>query len=501
MNYGLGQVSEISLKKQLAKSNYCPFRIELARRDFWEYRKLMNPKMKQGWFQEKAARALQKFLGDLIAGLRPILIMQAPPQHGKSVLVIDFITWAHGKYPWFQTIFASFSERLGVRANLRMRRIMGGELYNLIFPGLRLPTRKDSDYSLTKTLIEFPGQEGYFRNTTVEGSVTGETLSLGVIDDPVKGRKEANSETVRESTWEWFTDDFYTRFAEEGGLLMVLTRWHIDDPAGRLIDLKLPNTTVLKFTAIAMEDEEHRKKGEALFPEHKSLEFLLRRKMVLGIENFEALYQQSPIIIGGDIFKEEYFQYYDSYRRYRRIIQSWDTAQKANEFNDPSVCTTWGEHEYGYDLLDVLCERLTYPKLKRTAIRMAQTWGGKKTLYQGHILFSILIEDKGSGISLIQDMRESTTFNIEAIEPCGDKVTRAHVITPQFEAAKVHFLRNAPWLQDYKTELLSFPNGLHDDQVDSTTQFLSCISAPASGTITDELIPGDPDTWRPDNPW
>lgn len=454
-----------------------------------------------GWFVEESARVLQQFYEDLISGKKPILVLQAPPQHGKSIMVIDFISWIAGKIPELQTILASFSDRLGTRANLRLRRIMGSELYQLIFPAVQLPTRKDKDYTLTKNLIEFVGQEGYFRNTTVNGSITGEGLGLGVIDDPIRGRADANSETIRDKTWEWFSDDFFTRFAENAGLLMILTRWHIDDPAGRLIDLKLPNTTVLKYEAIATKDEKHRKAGEALFPAHKSLEFLLARKKVQGIENFEALYQQSPIIIGGDIFKKVDFRYYDTPRRYLRIIQSWDTAQKANEFNDPSVCTTWGEHELGFDLLDVYRERVAYPALKRAAIRLAKTWIGKKHLYAGHVLFSILIEDKGSGISLVQDLRESTTYNIEAIEPCGDKVTRAHVITPQFDAGKVFFLRGAPWLQDYETELLSFPNGLNDDQVDSTTQFLSCISAPASGTITDELIPGDPDTWRPDNPW
>ena len=447
------------------------------------------------------AEALQKFALDLIAGLKPILIIQAPPQHGKSVQIIEFLAWLTGKYPHLQTIFASFSERLGVRANLRLRRIYNTPLYQEIFPIIKLPTATDKEYSLNRSLIEYVGEEGYFRNTTVEGSVTGEGLGLGVIDDPIKGRAEANSETIRDKTWEWFTDDFYTRFAEDAGLLMILTRWHIDDPAGRLIAQNLKNMTVLKFPAIATENETYRKKGEALFPELKSLAFLLNRKKVLGISNFEALYQQSPIIMGGDIFKEEYFNYYTTARKYSRIVQSWDTAYKPAQHNDPSVCTTWGVHERGYDLLDVYRARIPYPMLKRKALELATRWAGRKDLFIAHPLFSVLIEDKASGISLIQDLRTETTLNITAIQPEGDKVTRAHVVTPQFEAGKVFLLIGAPWLEDYKMELLSFPNGLTADQVDSTSQFLSCISVAVSGNITDDFNEGEANDAIPENPW
>ncbi len=457
--------------------------------------------MKQGWWQREIAAELQQFAVDLFAGKRPVLIIQAPPQHGKSVQVIEFLAWVFGQHPELQTIFASFSERLGVRANLRLRRIFNMPVYKAMFPDLHLPTPADKDYSLNRSLLEFVGEEGYFRNTTVEGSVTGESLGLGVIDDPIKGRAEANSETVRDKTWDWLTDDFYTRFAETGGLLMILTRWHIDDPAGRLQAMGLDNMKVLKYPAIAIEDEKHRKTGEALFPEHKSLGFLLDRKKVQGISNFEAVYQQSPIIMGGSVFKEVDFRYFTTPRKYKQIVQSWDTAYKPNQYNDPSVCTTWGVHDSGYDLLDVYRGRIAYPKLKKEAVRLAEYWGSKKELYAGHLLFSILIEDKASGISLIQELRLDTTYNITAIEPEGDKVTRAHVVSPQFEAGKVFLLAGAPWLEDYKTELLQFPDGATADQVDSTTQFLSCVSLPKSGTITDDYSEGDASTETDDNPW
>lgn len=458
--------------------------IRAARVDFLTFRLLINPKLKVGWFVRDSAAQLQQFADDFIAGKRPVLIMQAPPQHGKSTITIDFIAWMAGKYPDLQSIFASFSDRLGTRANLRLQRIYDGELFKRIFPAITLPDAKDKKYSRNRKLLEYMEHDGSFRNTTVNGSVTGESLDLGFIDDPIKGRAEANSETIRSKAWEWFTDDFYTRFSEDAALLMVLTRWHLDDPAGRLMEIGLDNVKVLKYEAIATTNEEYRLEGEALFPEHKSLGFLLQRKKVLGIANFEALYQQNPIIMGGDIFKKDDFRYFDTPRRYKQIVLSWDTAYKPGEFNDPSVCGVWGEHEAGYDLLHVYRQRVAYPKLKKDMKHIAESWVARRELFAAHPIFTILIEDKGSGQSLIQELRMDTNYNIIAIEPESDKITRAHACTGQFDAGKVFLQRGASWLEDYEKEMLSFPNAIHDDQVDMTSQFLNWLSA-GIGRMTD----------------
>ena len=446
-----------------------------ARRNFWTFRTRINKKLKVGWWQLEIAEELQQFLQDMIAGLKPILIIQAPPQHGKSVQIIDFIAWAIGKYPHLKHIFASFSKRLGVRANLRLQRIINSEEYKEIFPKFRLPTRKDEGYTKNMELLEFFGEEGSFRNTTVGGSVTGESLDFGVIDDPMKGREAANSDTIKEKTWEWFTDDFFTRFSELAGLLIIGTRWSIDDPIGRLIKGNPDNLRLLKYEAIASKDEKHRKKGEVLFPELKSLEFILARKKLQGIANFEALYQQNPQEEGGSIFKEEDFGWYSHYRKYKRIVISWDTASKANQLNDPTVATVWGEHEAGYDLLEVVRDKMLYPRLRRECKKLAEKWKGKDEVYKAHKLLTNLIEDKSSGIALIQDMKNDTMFNIVAIEPESDKVTRAATCSPLVEDGKIFLKKGAPWVQDYIDEMVLFPNAPHDDQVDSTSQFLNWV--------------------------
>ncbi|MDR2881336.1 MAG: terminase family protein, partial [Azoarcus sp.] len=287
---------------------------EQARRSFWAFRQYINPRLKKGWWQREIAHELQRFYDDLKAGTRPKLVIQAPPQHGKSTIIIDFIAWLSGHDPDCRTIYTSFSERLGVRANLRLQRTFTSRKYGAVFPGTRINEQNvvtiSSQTLRNREILEFVGREGYFRNTTVRGSITGESLDLGVIDDPIKGREEAQSETIRDKTWDWLLDDFFTRFSEHAGLLSILTRWHIDDPIGRLIE-HMPDVRVVSYPAIAEEDEQYRKKGEALFPEHKSLEFLLERKGVMYPPFWAALYQQNPIVAEGELFKPDAIQVID----------------------------------------------------------------------------------------------------------------------------------------------------------------------------------------------
>ena len=272
--------------------------IEMARRDFLQYRKLISPKLIMGWFHIEICNALEDFYEQFISNQKPILILQAPPQQWKNRAVISFISWLSGKLPDNETFYTAFSDRLGIRANLRLQRTYDSEIYKKIFPNLRIasPEHKDSKgFTRNRNLIEYVGREGLFRNTTINGAITGETIGLGIVDDPMKGRKESNSVTVRESSWDWLTDDFFTRFTEQAGLLMFLTRWHLDDPAGRLI-VNMPGVRVLNFPAIAekgIQDSgaRHREIGESLFPEHKSLEFLLKRKALMTSHNWVSLYQ------------------------------------------------------------------------------------------------------------------------------------------------------------------------------------------------------------------
>lgn len=267
------------------------------------------------------------------------------------------------------------------------------------------------------------------------------------------------------------------------GLVSHNTRWHEDDLSGRILpkdyDFRSGWVTardgeewyVLNFPAICenQNDGTGRKIGEALWPEYIDLDMLLQLKKTQGSRNWDSLYQQRPRPSDGGIFKEEWLR-----NRYGQIpaaadmvFHSWDTAQKPGELNDPSVCTIWnsGRGTPGYYLRDVYRKQIDYPTLKRQVLNFAER--DKPS--------AILIEDKSSGQSLIQDLRSSTSLPIIAIEPLGDKTFRANEVSAMVESGLMHLPEVAPWLIDFEGEFFGFPLVTNDDQVDSVTQFLKWV--------------------------
>lgn len=443
-------------------------RLRESRESFFAYRKLTNPKLKIGWWQEEVCNQLQQFYDDLIANKRPQLVIQAPPQHGKSDLIVSFISWIAGKNPELRTIYTSFSERLGVRANLKLQRLYDSVIYKDIFPDTKINNSNtvtvSGQFLRNREILEYCNTTGYFRNTTVGGSITGEGLDLGVIDDPIKGRKEANSKTVRDGVWDWFTDDFFTRFSENAGLLCILTRWHIDDPIGRLISQN-PNVKVLSYPAIATTDEQHRKEGEALFPEHKSLEFLLERKKVMDTTSWLSLYQQSPIVLGGEIIKGEWFKRYSMLPKmeYRKIYA--DTAQKKGKQNDYTVFECWGYADGNIYLIDLVRKKMEAPELRRTA----NDFWNKHAQSDNGRLREMCIEDKASGTGLIQDIKAHDKIPIKAIQRNIDKLTRVQDVLTYIENGYVYIPENASFVSDFIAECEAFTADDahdHDDQID-----------------------------------
>tara|TARA_R110000868_G_scaffold128723_4_gene337051 strand:+ start:489 stop:1898 length:1410 start_codon:yes stop_codon:yes gene_type:complete len=448
-----------------------------ARDHFWRYRKWMRPGMHLGWWQREIAHELQQFRDDLVAGKRPKLVIEAPPQHGKSEQVVDFVTWLAGNDPDLRVIYTSFSGRLGIRANVQCQRIYSSDRYRMIFPGTQIAAG-DDEAIRNREMIEYVGREGYFRNTTVLGSITGESLDVGIIDDPIKGRENANSITIRDKTWDWFTDDFFSRFSESAGLLAILTRWHIDDPIGRLKDRMGDQIRVVSYPAIANRDEKHRKAGEALFPEHKSLDFLLERKATMASVNWEALYQQNPQIVGGELLRPEWFGRYTVLPVIKHRAIYADTAQKTAERNDYSVFQCWGKGDDGkLYLIDMIRGRWEAPDLRRRAIDFWRKHVGESKLGP---LRAMKVEDAASGTGLIQELKRSANIPISGIIRTKDKYTRMLDVLGYIEAGKVAIPDSAPFVSDFLAEAEAFTaddSHMHDDQLD-----------PMMDAITDLLI-------------
>jgi predicted phage terminase large subunit-like protein len=187
----------------------------------------------------------------------------------------------------------------------------------------------------------------------------------------------------------------------------------------------------------------------------------------IGSYTFAAQYQQNPVPLDGAIIKPSWLRTYREFiqSEAKTIIHSWDTAIKAGISNDYTVCTAWAEMEDGYYLIDIIRERLEYPELKRAIINMTEKWQPN----------AILIEDKGSGQSLIQDIKRENNLPVIAIKANKDKLSRLLAVSPMFEAGKVLLPANSNWRVSYEQEILSFPTAKHDDQVDSTSQFLNYI--------------------------
>jgi phage terminase large subunit-like protein len=281
-----------------------------AKQSLWAYRQYIDPQLVKGWWVAYMSKEFQDFFQRMDQGQRPKMMVEAPPQHGKSRGLIDAISWGIGRRPSLKCIYASFSKDLGDVANSSLQRIWGDrDKFGRVFPDLRMPFDSENEYTKNSDFIEFPGHRGYFRNTTVRGQVTGKTLGFGVVDDPIKGREEAQSKLVRDKTWNWLMDDFFSRFTDDAGFIMTMTRWHIDDPAHRWIQ-KFPETRVLKFPAMFRTTPEQwkndavdpRAHDEPLFPEYKSKAFLLERKGAYTASSWESLYQQMPIVSGGGMF-------------------------------------------------------------------------------------------------------------------------------------------------------------------------------------------------------
>lgn len=449
--------------------------IKKSRNNFLIFRQFLNePNFKTNWFVDDLCRQLQNFYIDFINGQRPILILSTPPQHGKSIAVIDFIAWIIGRCSEIKkgigyslkVILTAFSDQLSTKSNRYLQRIFESTKYKLIFPKVILPSFADRSHIRTSNLIEFIGAGSSFRNTTIGGAVTGESLDLGIIDDPIKGRAKANSQAHRDFIWDHITDDFLTRFSEYAGLLMALTSWHIDDPAHRL-SKKIIETKWIKYKAFAEEPETYRNTGEVLFPNHKSEVFLLKRKEAMKPENWSALYQQNAVIKDGNQFKISYFKWWTNLPQilYKFIVA--DTAQKTGEKNDFTDFQLWG---YGIDgniyLLDHLHKKLTAPELRREAVRFWKKHDTKRDNPKDPMLRRFWIEDKSSGIGLIQELKEKK-LRVGFIPRSTDKEFRSQDVIPIIESGKVFLNKDIKDIDVITTEAVQFPNGIFDDSIDN----------------------------------
>ncbi|MGA9550220.1 MAG: phage terminase large subunit [Rhodomicrobium sp.] len=433
------------------------------------------------WHIELLAAKLQATLEGRIRRL----IVNMPPRHIKSLAASAALpAWWLGHAPDAAIVCAAYAQDLSDKFARDCRALMQAGWYRAAFP-----TRLTAQRAALQELVTTKG--GFRLATSVGGVLTGRGAVLIIIDDPLKPA-DALSHTRRAAVNDWYDGTLYSRLNDKsrGVVIIVMQRLHEDDLVGHLLSQE--GWEVLAFPAIAERDEEYaidtpfgprrfiRRAGEALHPARESLETLEQIRATLGVYNFASQYQQTPAPSGGGLVKESWFQRYGPEERpssFDQIIQSWDTATKPTELADYSVCTTWGLKGSHFYLLHVLRKKLAYPDLKRAVAE-------QRALFNPTV---ILIEDKASGTQLIQDLLEDGLSMVTRFEPEGDKVMRLHAQTATIENGFVHLPREAHWLADYLHELTLFPDGRHDDQVDSTSQALAWTKQRPAGWALREI--------------
>jgi predicted phage terminase large subunit-like protein len=435
-----------------------------------DYIQFTFPAYTRSLFSDTVCAALDRFILDIESGKRPILVLQSPPQTGKSEIVSRKLpAFLLGKHPEWRIGAASYSDELANSMAQDVRRVLASPEHQWLFPA---PAATDK-FAVSR-IGEFtaPGGTGSYLAVGIGAGLTGRSLDCGIIDDPTRDAKDALSETVKESQWNWFQSVFSTRLSERSGQIVMATSWAQDDLPARILGHfgGNPRLTHLRFPAINDPNETGYNPDlplGPLCPEFRSLDFLLQQKALQSDYWWSALYQQSPQPLGGNVFKTEGLQHYapkDLPERFDKVINSWDCTFKDTDGTDFVVGQVWGKFGANCYLLDQVRDRMSFSATVQSVIELRKSWPQTS---------EILIEDKANGPAVI-DVLKSQVPGLIPIEPDGSKLARAHAVTWIWEAKNVFlpFPQITPWMRSFLNEVLSFPAAANDDQVDAMTQAL-----------------------------
>jgi predicted phage terminase large subunit-like protein len=422
------------------------------------------------------------------------IIVELPPRHGKSELFSIYLpSWWRGRRPEENVLLVSYGADLAQNFSYRAREVfreMGPELWSLEL----------SQASSSKSTWESEGHHGQMNAAGVGGPITGKGAHLAIIDDPVKGWEDAHSRTFRERSYEWYQSVFRTRLEPGGSVLLIMTRWHEDDLAGRLIRQRDEGQgdpwEVLKLPAVAEEgDPLGREPGQALSPDRYGEQELIRIRSAVGAYVWEALYQQRPRQAEGELFSRQDFRYFrregdlyvlegrDGVNRYP-VAECWtfqacDPAVSTKASADWFVLGTFAATPHN-DLLvlDICRDRLEGPDQPALLRRYYERF---RPAFQA-------VESGALGLSLYQAMVRAG-LPVRELKAEADKRTRALPVAARYQAGTVYHLAGAPWLDDLEEELLAFPHGAHDDQVD-VVAYAAIILAEKASDAYEEALDG-----------
>lgn len=426
-----------------------------------------------------ALRLLDQTLIDVIEGRCKRLIWTMPPQEGKSQRVSrTFPAWALCRNPDLRIAIASYEVTTARRWGRAIRNDIKANEERF---GLRVSrdTASAGEWQLED-------HTGGVYSVGIAGALTGRPVDVLIIDDPIKGRAEAESEVYRERAWDFWVETARTRLAPDAVVIVVLTRWHEDDLAGRLLkndvrgEWRLVN---IPAQAEADDDPLGRQIGEYLESARgRTVKDWEDTKQDVGARGWNSLYQGRPAPAEGALFKRKFWRWYEAPKAVRRedgtmwvpgegveLIQSWDMTFKDSKNADFVVGQVWMRTGADAWLLDQVRARMDFPATVRAVEALAKRWP------QAH---AKLVEDKANGPAVIAQLR-ATVPGLIAINPQDSKFARASAIAPFVEAGNIHLPTKelCPWVDEFVEETAAFPNAPHDDQVDAMSQALHRLLA------------------------
>lgn len=438
------------------------------------FTKFTKPDYEVNWHHELVGVKLDAVL----AGKCRRLMILEPPQNGKSEQVSRrFPAFALGKNPDLRIIACSYGDSLAQDMSRDVQKVIDSAEYRVLFPDTRLAERRDSE-KRTQGQFDVVGHRGYYIAAGIMGAITGKTADIGIVDDPIKNREEAESEVYRDKVWEWYKSAFMTRqFGTKGAIIICLTRWHEDDLAGRLLKLAAENPDadqweVVRLPAISEVDVKYRRKGEPLWPAKYPLSELRRRRAGMGEYDWAALYQQHPAPSGGGLFKEEWFadKFVDAAPVVARRARGWDTAATDGD-GDYTVGVKIAEASGIFYIEDVVRGQWS-PAKAEAQMKVTVEMDGEGCAQREE-------KEGGAAGKTVIDARIKTFAgkDFQGVAVTGSKVTRSKPFRVQCEAGNVRIVRDKGiggaegrgWNVDYIKELCGFPTAKHDDQVDGSS--------------------------------
>lgn len=466
-------------KKELARRNYS---------DFFSYA--------HGGIYEplRHQKYIAPYLQRIADGERLFIVVELPPQHGKSTFITEtFPSYYLMKNPDKLAMVVSYSEELYKkfgRKNREKFRMYSDPLFDL---KLSSDTASVSEWGIADHL-------GQLYSTSILGGATGRGSNLLIIDDPIKNRAEAESKTIRDKIYSEWQDTFYSRLSADGSVIIIMTRWHEDDLAGRLLKEKRLPWIEIKIPAVAEENDLLKREiGEALAPEIGKDELWAEQtKAVTGSRGWASLYQQRPTPAGGDIFKRSWAKFYVptiemknklglgddvnvSPKSFSQQVQSWDCTFKDKDTSDYVAGHLWARNGADFYLRDRHHERMGIVETMKAIQAMTVRWPEAKAK---------LVEDKANGSAVIEMLQKKISGMI-GVNPEGGKEVRAQAVAPFWESGNVYLPHPLwkSWTDEILDELESFPNGAHDDDVDAMSQALVKMDKPFDPKDMPERLP------------